>query len=198
MLAAEEDALRVDVLHALPRLDGRLEDAGVVGGRDAGVVVEDVDAAEALARRRVHRATPRLVGDVGVMRERLAFARGDRLLGSAATRRRRRRTTTRGFVACRPRRGDRRNLPVERLLGAAFTITGSHFLYGAFINALITFVVIAAVIFFLVVKPVNALMERRRTELPVEVATRPCPECLSEIPEAATRCAFCTAVVGAA
>ena len=79
----------------------------------------------------------------------------------------------------------------------SFTINGSHFLYGAFINALITFVVIAAVIFFLVVKPVNALMERRRTELPVEVATRPCPECLSEIPEAATRCAFCTAVVGA-
>jgi large conductance mechanosensitive channel len=79
----------------------------------------------------------------------------------------------------------------------SFTINNSHFLYGAFINALITFVVIAAVIFFLVVKPVNALMERRRTELPVEVATRPCPECLSEIPEAATRCAFCTAVVGA-
>ena len=79
----------------------------------------------------------------------------------------------------------------------SFTINGSHFLYGAFINALITFVVIAAVIFFLVVKPVNALMDRRRTELPVEVATRPCPECLSEIPEAAMRCAFCTAVVGA-
>ncbi len=80
----------------------------------------------------------------------------------------------------------------------SFTINGSHFLYGDFINALITFVVIAAVIFFLVVKPVNALMARRRTELPVEVPTRPCPECLSEIPEAATRCAFCTAVVGAA
>ena len=80
----------------------------------------------------------------------------------------------------------------------SFTINGSHFLYGDFINALITFVVIAAVIFFLVVKPVNALMARRRTELPVEVPTRPCPECLSEIPEAATRCAFCTAVVSAA
>ena len=79
----------------------------------------------------------------------------------------------------------------------SFTINGSHFLYGAFVNALITFVVIAAVIFFLVVKPVNALMARRRTELPVEAPTRPCPECLSEIPEAATRCAFCTAVVGA-
>jgi large conductance mechanosensitive channel len=79
----------------------------------------------------------------------------------------------------------------------SFTINGSHFLYGDFINALITFVVIAAVIFFLVVKPVNALMDRRRTELPVEVPTRSCPECLSEIPEAAMRCAFCTAEVGA-
>ena len=80
----------------------------------------------------------------------------------------------------------------------SFTINGSHFLYGSFINALITFVVIAAVIFFLVVKPVNALMDRRRTELPVEVPTRACPECLSDIPQPATRCAFCTAEVGAA
>jgi large conductance mechanosensitive channel len=77
----------------------------------------------------------------------------------------------------------------------SFTINGSHFLYGDFINALLTFLIIAAVVFFLVVKPVNALMERRRTELPVETVTRPCPECLSEIPVAATRCAFCTAQV---
>ena len=79
----------------------------------------------------------------------------------------------------------------------SFTINGSHFLYGDFINALITFVVIALVIFFLVVKPVNALMDRRRTELPVETPTRSCPECLSDIPVAATRCAFCTAEVAA-
>jgi large conductance mechanosensitive channel len=77
----------------------------------------------------------------------------------------------------------------------SFTINGSHFLYGAFINALITFVVIAAVVFFFVVKPVNALLARRRTEPPVDVITRPCPECLSEIPTAAKRCAFCTAEV---
>ena len=76
-----------------------------------------------------------------------------------------------------------------------FTINGSHFLYGEFFNALISFVVIAAVVFFLVVKPVNALMDRRKTGLPVETPTRPCPECLSEIPVAATRCAFCTANV---
>jgi large conductance mechanosensitive channel len=79
----------------------------------------------------------------------------------------------------------------------SFTINGSHFLYGHFINALITFVVIAAVVFFLVIKPVNALMARRRTEPPVAPETRPCPECLSEIPLAARRCAFCTAEVGA-
>ena len=81
--------------------------------------------------------------------------------------------------------------------GLTFTINKSHFLYGAFINALISFVVIALVIFFLVVKPVNALMARRRTELSVETLTRPCPECLSDIPEAARRCAFCTAGVAA-
>jgi large conductance mechanosensitive channel len=79
--------------------------------------------------------------------------------------------------------------------GLTFTINKSHFLYGAFLNALIAFVVIALVIFFLVVKPVNALMARRRTELSVDTPTRPCPECLSEIPEAARRCAFCTAEV---
>ena len=81
--------------------------------------------------------------------------------------------------------------------GLTFTINKSHFLYGAFINALVSFVVIALVIFFLVVKPVNALMARRRTELSVETLTRPCPECLSDIPEAARRCAFCTAEVAA-
>jgi large conductance mechanosensitive channel len=81
--------------------------------------------------------------------------------------------------------------------GLTFTIHKSHFLYGAFINAVISFVVIAAAVFFLVVKPVNALMARRKTEPPVDATTRPCPECLSEIPIAARRCAFCTAEVGA-
>jgi large conductance mechanosensitive channel len=50
-------------------------------------------------------------------------------------------------------------------------------------------------VFFFVVKPVNALMERRRTEPAVDTPTRPCPECLSDIPVAARRCAFCTADV---
>ena len=82
--------------------------------------------------------------------------------------------------------------------GLSFTINKSHFLYGQFINALISFLVIAAVVFFLVVKPVNALMARRKTEVPVDEQTRPCPECLSEIPVLARRCAFCTAKVEAA
>jgi len=74
----------------------------------------------------------------------------------------------------------------------AFTINGSRFAYGDFINALISFLIIAAVVFFFVIKPVNALMARRRTEPPVDEDVRSCPECLSEIPTAATRCAFCT------
>jgi large conductance mechanosensitive channel len=77
-----------------------------------------------------------------------------------------------------------------------FTINESRFLYGDFVNQLITFLVIAAVVFFLIVKPVNALMARRKTEPPVDETVRACPECLSEIPSAARRCAFCTAQIG--
>jgi large conductance mechanosensitive channel len=74
--------------------------------------------------------------------------------------------------------------------GLAFTIHHSKFTYGAFINAVISFVLIAAVIFFLVIKPVNHLMNRMGyTE---EEPVRECPECLSKVPVAATRCAFCT------
>jgi large conductance mechanosensitive channel len=79
-----------------------------------------------------------------------------------------------------------------------FTINGSRFAYGDFLNALASFVIAAAVVFFLVLKPVNALMERMRTEPDVESETRPCPECLSQIPAPATRCAFCTTEVPAA
>jgi large conductance mechanosensitive channel len=79
--------------------------------------------------------------------------------------------------------------------GLSFTIHGSHFLYGDFLNALFSFVVVAAVVFFLVLRPVNALMARSRTEPPVDVTTRECPECLSAIPKAARKCAFCTADV---
>jgi large conductance mechanosensitive channel len=78
-----------------------------------------------------------------------------------------------------------------------FRINGSQFLYGSFLNALITFVVIAAVVFFFVVKPVNHLMKRYRAEPPVDESVRECPHCLSQIPVGARRCAFCTQEVAA-
>jgi large conductance mechanosensitive channel len=78
-----------------------------------------------------------------------------------------------------------------------FTINGSTFRYGHFLNALLSFLIVAAVLFFLVIKPVGALLARHRSEAPVTEDTRKCPECLSEIPTEARRCAFCTAEVGA-
>jgi large conductance mechanosensitive channel len=79
-----------------------------------------------------------------------------------------------------------------------FTINGSTFHYGDFINALITFVLIAIALFFFVIKPVNALVTRSRKEGPADPEVRNCPECLSEIPIAATRCAYCTTEVAVA
>ncbi len=81
--------------------------------------------------------------------------------------------------------------------GLTFTINGSEFRYGEFINALLSFLIIAAVVFFLVIRPVNALVKRYKTE-PLDEDSRVCPECLSEIPIEAKRCAFCTAKVPAA
>ena len=75
----------------------------------------------------------------------------------------------------------------------SFTINDSRFLYGDFINALVAFLIVAAVMFFFVVKPVNALLSRLRPEPAVDRETHECPECLSDIPLAARRCAFCTA-----
>ena len=74
-----------------------------------------------------------------------------------------------------------------------FTVNNSRFLVGDFINAVLSFVVIATVIYFFVVLPVNKFIER--TQPPAAVKTRDCPECLSKIPVAATRCAFCTSPV---
>ena len=78
----------------------------------------------------------------------------------------------------------------------SFKIRNSVFRYGEFINAALSFLILSAVIFFLVLKPINALMSRHKTEPEVESTTRDCPECLSSIPAAARRCAFCTAQVG--
>ena len=79
-----------------------------------------------------------------------------------------------------------------------FRINDSRFAYGNFLNAVFTFVTIAAAVFFFVVKPVNMLMERRKTEPPVDDTVRDCPQCLSKIPRGARRCMYCTSEVGAA
>ena len=76
------------------------------------------------------------------------------------------------------------------------TVNGSNIKWGAFVNAVIAFVLIAAAVYFMVVVPVQRLMARR-AKPPVDVTTRDCPECLSTIPKAARRCSFCTAEVGA-
>lgn len=74
-----------------------------------------------------------------------------------------------------------------------FTINDSRFLYGHFLNQVISFLIVAAVVFFFIVTPVNALIARSRREPPADPTTKKCDECLSEIPIAARRCAFCTA-----
>ena len=78
-----------------------------------------------------------------------------------------------------------------------FEVNGSKFMIGDFINALVSFVLISAAIYFFVVLPVNALTARmRRGEAPPDPTTKKCPECLSEVPVAAKRCAFCTSSLG--
>lgn len=80
-----------------------------------------------------------------------------------------------------------------------FTINSSKFFYGDFINALVSFLVIAAIVYFFVVAPVNALIQRSRREPPADPTTKKCPECLSEVPLDARRCAYCTSdLVGTA
>lgn len=82
--------------------------------------------------------------------------------------------------------------------GLAFTINGSEFRYGAFVNALLAFLIIAAVVFAFVVKPMNALLTRMRTEPTPDPLTAKCPECLSEVQVGARRCPFCTSALAAA
>lgn len=79
------------------------------------------------------------------------------------------------------------------------TINNSKILYGSFLNALISFVMIAAAVYFFIVAPMNALTDlRKKGKAPADPTTKKCPECLSEIPVAARRCAFCASVVGGA
>jgi large conductance mechanosensitive channel len=71
-------------------------------------------------------------------------------------------------------------------------LAGVDFPYGLFLSAALSFVLIAAVVYFFVVRPINTLMERFKTQPEVAQETKPCSECLSSIPVAARRCAFCT------
>jgi len=78
-----------------------------------------------------------------------------------------------------------------------FTINNSVFTYGNFINALLSFVLVAAAIFFVVMKPVNAMIARSRNQPPPDPTTMQYPECLSIVPINARRCAFCTSQLAA-
>lgn len=77
-----------------------------------------------------------------------------------------------------------------------FTVNGSKFLIGNFINAVVSFLLIGIAVYYFVVVPVNALIARTRKEpVPPDPTTKKCPECLSEIPIGAKRCAFCTSQI---
>ena len=81
----------------------------------------------------------------------------------------------------------------------AVTVNGSRIQIGTFLNALVSFVLIAGAVYFLVVVPMNAVTARmKRGEAPADPTTKRCPECASEIPIAARRCAFCTSTLATA
>lgn len=76
-----------------------------------------------------------------------------------------------------------------------FTINKSKFLYGDFVNAIIAFLIVAWVVYYFVVVPMNKLVARSHREPPADPTTKKCPECLSEVPIGAKRCAFCTSAL---
>ena len=76
-----------------------------------------------------------------------------------------------------------------------FTIHHSVFTYGDFLNALVSFILTAAVVFFFVVQPINRLQSLVKGPQPIIDVTRPCPECRSDIPLDASRCKYCTTKV---
>lgn len=79
--------------------------------------------------------------------------------------------------------------------GLFFAINGSKFMYGHFINTLISFILVAGAVFFFVIKPINLLISRSHKEPPADPTTKKCRECLSEIPIEAKRCSFCTQII---
>ncbi len=76
-----------------------------------------------------------------------------------------------------------------------FTLNGSQFMYGDFINAVVSFIIVAAAVFFLVVKPMNVLIAHAHKGPPADPTTKKCPYCFSDIAIQATRCAFCTQII---
>ena len=80
----------------------------------------------------------------------------------------------------------------------SFTINNSQIMYGAFLNAVIAFLLVAAAVFFFVIKPFNMVMERRQKQTESDPTTRACPYCLTVVPVAATRCPACTSDLKAA
>jgi large conductance mechanosensitive channel len=80
----------------------------------------------------------------------------------------------------------------------SLTVNGSTILYGTFINALVSFVLVAVAVYFFVIVPMNTFQARlKRGEVPPDPTTKKCPECLSEIPIQARRCAFCASPLSA-
>jgi large conductance mechanosensitive channel len=80
--------------------------------------------------------------------------------------------------------------------GLSFTLNGSTFLYGDFLNALVAFLIVAIAVYFFVVLPINALIEKaKKAPVPTDPTEKKCNECLSDIPIGAKRCKFCTAVI---
>lgn len=79
--------------------------------------------------------------------------------------------------------------------GLYFTLNHSRFMYGSFINALVSFLIVASTVYFFVVIPINTLIAKARKEAPEDPTTKKCPECLSEIPKEAKRCAHCCQAV---
>lgn len=79
--------------------------------------------------------------------------------------------------------------------GLHFTLNDTKIMYGKFLNAFISFLLVGSSVFFFIVKPMNALVSRSKKEPPADPATKKCKECLSEIPTEAKRCAHCTQLV---
>lgn len=78
-----------------------------------------------------------------------------------------------------------------------FVVNGSKFLVGDFVNAIISFLIIAIAVYFAVVLPINALVARMSKEPPADPTTKKCPHCISKIPIQAKKCAFCTSTLWA-